>query len=120
MRDLLINVVEKEDVLLMSICFLRVFLVAIFSISLTKFLEMTFQSGMIFRRYYLFLNLMWIRLRKKRKLRMLLKPIGLCSYCYSVWIYFILYLIWNSLDIFIIFGLGINYTILNFINKHTS
>lgn len=117
MKEQLVNVVVNEDVTLMILSCQKVFIISLLAATFSKFLEMTFQSGMIFRRYYLFLNLMWIKYRKKRKLRSLLKPMGLCIYCYSVWIYFFMYFICFYIDIFIIFGLGINFVVLYFLNK---
>lgn len=67
------------------------------------------QSGMIFRRYYLFLVLKWIRWREKRKMRMVLKPFGLCITCYSAWISMIVSLYFGHGLMKSMLGIGITY-----------
>jgi hypothetical protein len=57
---------------------------ALFSLFLVK----CFEPNMIFRRYYLLLNYVWIRnwRKKDRWKRFILKPFGLCVYCFGAWL----------------------------------
>lgn len=58
---------------------------ALFSLTLQKWLE----PGMILGKYGILLNLLWIKWRKKpnRWKRHILKPLGLCIYCFSEWVF---------------------------------
>jgi len=70
--------------------------------SLSMFILKCFDSGMIFRRYYVLLNYLWIKSRREplRKFRFLLKPMGLCVYCYNAWL---------SILVGLLFGVGLLY-----------
>lgn len=76
--------------------------------------EYVHQSGMIFHKYQQWLLYHWRRLGKKKKFkrRRLLKPLGLCIWCYSTWLYMFLHLILWELNLFTFLGVGINYVIL--------
>jgi len=80
--------------------------------SLSAFIHKCMDSGMILRRYYLYLTLKWIKWRKKRRKRQILKPLGLCIYCYSAWVYLISYAAIKGPELKMILGLGINYIII--------
>lgn len=74
-----------------------VFIICLMIAGFILFLEMCMSPGMILRRYRLFLLRLWMLnwRRKDRYKRIILKPLGLCIYCYSTWVsiisYFILY-----------------------------
>lgn len=74
---------------------------------LGQFFQLCMHPNMIFRRYYLWLTLLWIRNRRKkdRWKRWLLKPLGLCVYCNTTWIAIFYY----------VYAFGINPEILLFI-----
>lgn len=98
--------------------------VAIYATTLSLFIEKLFDDEMLLRRYYLLLNYLWVLWKGKNKgrgrlasvvravKRQLLKPLGLCIYCYGTWVYIMLYVIINGIDLGVIVGLGINYLLL--------
>ena len=60
----------------------------IISAFFSLFIAKCFEPNMIFRRYYLLLNYVWVKnwRKKDRWKRFILKPIGLCVYCLGVWV----------------------------------
>lgn len=102
------------------------FLMALSTASLSMFLQKCMEPEMIFRRWYLLLVLKYIKWRKKKQRwkRSLLKPIGLCVYCYSTWVFIVLYLLIVSqktgfllyfIGLFI--GMGFNYIWIKVLEK---
>jgi len=75
---------------------------------------------MIFRRYFLFLTLLWIKWwrKKDRGKRFFLKPLGLCIYCYSTWIAIIFYLLFIGINPHIFLFLGLNYLYIEIFMKY--
>jgi hypothetical protein len=59
------------------------------SAAVSLMLQEWLKPGMILGRWYLLLVLFWIRWRRKkdRWKRVILKPLGLCSYCYAQWVF---------------------------------
>jgi hypothetical protein len=78
--------------------------------SLTVFLDMCMQEGMILHRYYKAIEGFPV---------MLFKPLGGCSYCFGTWIFVLFFFSFRSepniLGLFI--GLGINYVFIKVIEK---
>ncbi len=70
------------------------------------------EPGMIFRRYYLWLTYHWIRnwRKKDRWKRWLLKPLGMCVYCNTVWVAIFYYLYRFGFNVEILLFLGLVYT----------
>jgi surface polysaccharide O-acyltransferase-like enzyme len=95
---------------------------------LGHFFQYTLRPREIFGRYGLFLNYLWIKWRRKpdRWKRKLLKPIGLCIYCTTTWIFIVLYLFQAGLDSYSIhnliglfLGMGITYVWVEILTKTT-
>ena len=82
--------------------------------ALSLFIKKCMESGMIFHRYYLYLVLLWIRNRKKknRYKRNILKPLGLCVYCYNTWLSIFFYLLFLSNVLMLPIFIGLTYIIL--------
>jgi hypothetical protein len=78
--------------------------------SLTVFLDMCFEDGMILHGYYKAIY---------RLPKVLFKPLGGCVYCFSVWVFVLFFFSFrvetNLLGLFI--GLGINYVFIKAIEK---
>jgi len=79
--------------------------------ALSLFIQKCMESGMIFRRYYLYLIHIYVQnwRKKDRYKRFLLKPIGLCIYCYSTWIAIFTYVIKFGFSYDILLFIGMNY-----------
>lgn len=93
---------------------------AIMCAMLSLQLKSWMQSGMILRRYYLWLCLRWMRLRRKPKSlkRMMLKPMGLCIDCYSVWVFSASYCLLFGFDLWLpLFG-GLSFATLKISQAH--
>lgn len=101
------------EVLVKNVVVLPV-IISLMTATLSMFLEETMQEGMILRRYRLFLLWLWIHSWRKRDrwIRKLLKPFGLCIYCYSTWIAILTYTTIMGLRLEVISMLGFNYIIL--------
>lgn len=116
--------------------------------SFSSFLDMTFQKGMIFRKYYSFITY-WLFLPKKwnylqsrgepgskivsfkivqiytrNKYQWLWKILGGCVYCFSAWVYIVLFLAvvlqiqpLSHVLIGFILGLGLNHVFIKAIEK---
>src|SRR5690554_6698596 len=90
---------------------------------LSLFIQACMEPKMILRRYYVLLNYLWI----KKKSRWLLKPLGLCIYCFSSWVWIGFFcIIWvevlkkpvNLLLFIVLFlGLGVNYSVIKTFEK---
>ena len=108
------NVVHNVDVLLMSTYFLMLIIIGILSVTLSLFVRKALEKGMIFHWYYKILDKLDDRGVWYKEI---LKPLGLCVYCYSTWLYIILHLFFLRVDVFLLCGIGINYVILELIMK---
>jgi len=75
------------------------------------FFQKCMEPNMIFRRYYLWLMLIWIRnyRKKNRWKRWLLKPLGLCIYCNTTWIAILYYLYKFKLNPELLLFIGLVY-----------
>jgi amino acid transporter len=109
--EILQTLAERREVVLLLICLMTA--------SLGLFLEECMNPNMILRRYYLWLTYHWIKnwRKKDRWRRWLLKPLGLCVYCFSSWITIFFYLYNFDLDLNIFFALGMNYLWLKIIKN---
>ena len=89
--------------------------------SLSLFVRKCFEPGMIFRRYFVLLNYFWIRWRKlpMRKYRGLLKPAGLCIYCYNTWLTIITGVLAGLSPLSLLLTLGSSYIVLELFQKLT-
>lgn len=87
--------------------------------SLSLFIWKTFESGMIFRKVYLFFIFLWIKnwRKKDRWKRILIKPF-ICIYCYSTWLSIFTFLYYFGPKIEILFFIGINYLLISFFKKY--
>jgi len=85
------------------------------------FLQKCYESQMILRRYYLFLNYHYIKnwQRDNRYKREILKPLGLCVYCQSTWIALITYPMLFNLDVYYLLHLGGVYLTIKLLNGST-
>lgn len=93
---------EVEDVVLRL-------LYCLISACLSIFISGLFDSGMILRRYFVLLNYLWIKSRRRKRLRNLLKPLGLCIYCYSFWVNIIVFFVFGIPLIEALIFSGVNY-----------
>lgn len=79
----------------------------------SQFIACTMEKGMIFEKYRIMLEAIE---KKSKTAGFLLKPLGLCIYCYSTWIYIVSYSISQRFDIVFFFGgMGISYIITEFL-----
>lgn len=108
---------------------IEIVLLSLMTAALSVFAEECMQSGMILRRYRLWLLWHWINMRHYqhrpwRVLRPLLKPAGLCIYCYGSWVYIVLFTaqadkytgFYENL-LYLSYGLGLNYVWIKIIEK---
>jgi hypothetical protein len=119
---------DAQDAILnlTNLCSLMVF--SLLTASLSMFILKCQEPGMILRRYFLWLQLIWITSwrKKDRWKRFLLKPIGYCHFCYGSWLFIIIFLIIGKnvfpinsfiLALFGILGIGLNYLFIEAIQK---
>lgn len=101
--------VNAEVVMLLFL--LRIVILGLLTACLTMFIEHCMEREMIFRRWYLYLTYHWIRTwrRKDRWKRYILKPLGLCHYCYGTWIAIFTYITLVGFDIAIFLLIASNY-----------
>ena len=106
---LLTVVVNEEVALLLSL--LKIVMLGSLTASLTMFIDHCMEKEMIFRRWYLFLTYHWIRTwrKKDRWKRYILKPLGLCHYCFGTWIAIFAYLFIVGFDVAIFLLIASNY-----------
>lgn len=83
------------------------------SAGLSLFLQMTMSKGMIARKYYSWLYIHYVRKCKTSPFKALLKPLGLCIYCYSVHIFLACYLSVVGFDMLLPIHLGLFYICLS-------
>lgn len=124
---------------LSSLCswLMILFLLPIATAGLAHFLEMTFEKGMIFRKYFKLLTYwLWFKPRERRITKTYMKPakwyswfykpLGGCLWCFSVWLLIAFWIITtkeycNSTWIFTLISLplviGIQFIWLNLIAK---
>lgn len=80
-----------------------VVLFSLLTSAFSLFLEMCMQEGNILWRYREFLNNLW-----DKKGWYILKPLGLCIYCYSPWIAIVMLYLYGDMDIIhypLVFGM---------------
>ena len=101
--------VNAEVVMLLFL--LRIVILGLLTACLTMFIEHCMEREMIFRRWYLYLTYHWIRTwrRKDRWKGYILKPLGLCHYCYGTWIAIFTYITLVGFDIAIFLLIASNY-----------
>ena len=120
----LTHVRNVEDVVLLI-------LYSLMAMSLSVFLQECFQKGMILRRYYVYLNYLFINNRRlkwqKRKkvrnakrcfIRNIVKPMGLCVYCQNVWLTIALISILTHDILSVVLCIGISNYALTLHNKY--
>ena len=90
---------------------INIFIYSFLSACLSLFINKCFQKDMIFRRYFLLLTYYWIKWhkRKDRWKRKVLKPIGLCIYCYSTWVSIFVFFTISTNPILLFLFIGLNY-----------
>ena len=87
--------------------------------ALSMFIQKTYESGMIFRRLYLYFIYHYIRAcrKKDRFKRFFIKPF-ICIYCFNTWITIFSYFIFlNTNLLFLPLFMGITYIILEMLLK---
>jgi len=97
-----------------------IFAISFMTAGLSLFIKKCFESGMIFRRWYLYLTYWWIKWHKKkdRRKRPILKVLGLCIYCFSTWVAIFFCSVFISINPLIIFlFIGVNYIWLEILMK---
>jgi hypothetical protein len=97
---------------------LAIFLiVSVFISFFVKFVDFCFYEGNIFDKYYLY-----VYEKFHEKSPKLFKVLGGCIFCYGSWIYIIVFCLFNLYYplplLFVIFGLGLNYVIINVLNNY--
>lgn len=98
---------ENADVILK-------FITCLGSAGVSVMLSRGMQSGMLLHRYALLLehySIKW-RKRKDRAKRAVLKPLGLCICCYSVWVNLAVYSALEGTDMIVQFA-GINFILID-------
>lgn len=87
--------------------------------ALSMFLEKCFESGMIFRRFRLYMLYHWIKnWRKKDRWKRKFIKLFLCIYCYNTWITIISYFIFISHNfLYLPLFIGSSYLILEIFLK---
>ncbi len=133
----IINVVETSSQGTPAVNVEGAVLLILFSLmvaSVGLFLQECYQSGMILRRYYVWLNYLYIKNRRtknekekrqemlKRFIKAITKPLGLCIYCQSTWICIISFLTVFSLctinDLFfLVCSIGMTFLWLRLLEK---
>ncbi len=78
--------------------------------SLTLFLDMCMQEGMILHRYYKAIEGLPV---------IVFKPLGGCSYCFGTWIFVLFFFLFRpeTIELGLLLGLGINYVFIKAIEK---
>lgn len=97
-----------------------VFLICLIGIpALSLFIQKTYESGMIFRRVYLYFVYHYMKnwRKKDRYKRWFYKPF-LCCYCYNTWISIFFYFMFISHNILLLpLFIGLTYIILEILIK---
>ncbi len=94
--------------------------ISLMTAGLTLFIQKCFEPEMIFRKWFLLLTWYWIKWwRKKDKWkRPILKPLGLCVYCQMPYISAVVYFLFISYNIPMLFlFIGMCYIWLEIIKK---
>ena len=111
----------------------KLIILCLMTASLSLFLQKCFETGMIFRRYYLILVLAHIRSWRSsdRWKRPILKVWGLCIYCNGTWVFIALFILINAINetkhgdntsflantIALFLGIGLNYIWIKILKK---
>lgn len=101
----------------MEVEVVKLILICLGTGALSLLFQKCMEEGMIFRRYYLLLTSCWIKWyrRKDRWKRNLLKPIGLCIYCYSTWLAIFSFLYYYGVKLEVFLFIGMNYILIEFL-----
>lgn len=101
-----IDAVNVEVVMLLSL--LRTVILGLLTVGLVKLIELCLSEDMIFWKWTVLLNYLWIKnwRKKDRWKRYFLKPLGLCHYCYGTWVAIFVYTFIVGIDIAIFVFLG--------------
>ena len=112
-----IDAVSVEVVMLLFL--LKIVILGLLTAGLVKLIELCLSEEMIFWKWTILLNYLWIKNWKKkdRWKRYFLKPLGLCHYCYGTWIAIFIYTFIVGINVAIFIFLGSWYLWLIIIEK---
>ena len=115
-----IDAVNVEVAMLLFL--LRIVILSLLTVGLIKFIELCLSEQMIFWRWTVYLNYLWIKWwrKKDRWKRAFLKPLGLCQYCYGTWVAIFTYITMVGLNVAIFVFIGSTFLWLMLFEKRTT
>lgn len=93
---------------------------SLFTAAFALFLQMCYQPGHVFYRWYLYLQAVYTRSwrRKDRWKRHFTKPLGLCPYCQTVWFHSFFFVVLTEAGVWWwLLSVGVNYVWLELLLK---